>query len=243
MVFYQTPCDQVSQEEDEDEEEEEENPIRPSRHAQKGKNKMASNSHDHTHHADGDKKTNNNNKNNNKNHEEFGPNVFLSTHPVLSHKICILRSSTTDPGTFRNVLRQVTYHLGYEATKTMTTRPVPLSVSIGKEDPSQHQDCIGQKLVERTALIPILRSGLGMTDGFLELIPKSAVYHIGMYRIPGSNPVQYFNRLPRQCTSDIAFVLDPVIASASTIMAVVAILKKVCRLLIIYKLMLIGCIG
>ena len=88
-------------------------------------------------------------------------------------------------------------------------------------------DCTGHKVVERIALVPILRSGLGMTNGMLELLPKSAVHHIGMYRVPGTAPVQYFNRLPRKCTSDLAIVLDPVIGSAATVMAVVAILKKV----------------
>jgi uracil phosphoribosyltransferase len=158
---------------------------------------------------------------------DFGPNVFVSKHPVLSHKITILRSSSTTPSTFRSVLQEVTYHLGYEATSAMTTRPIEVSVSAGKEEASQHQDCTGQKLVEHTALIPILRSGLGMSDSMLQLLPKSAVHHIGMYRIPGHAPVQYFNRLPKKCTADIAFVLDPALGSASTMMAVVAQIKKV----------------
>ena len=86
---------------------------------------------------------------------------------------------------------------------------------------------MGHKIADKIALIPILRSGLGMTDGMLELLPQAAVHHIGMYHVPVAAPVQYFNRLPRVCAADIAFVVDPVIASAETVMAVIAILKKV----------------
>jgi uracil phosphoribosyltransferase len=158
---------------------------------------------------------------------EFSDKIHVSKHPVLYHKISILRSCETDAGTFRNTLREVTYHLGYEATKTLKTREIPLSVPVGKEKIEQHVDGTGHTISERVALIPILRSGLGMCDGFLELLPNVAVHHIGMYHIPASAPVQYFNRLPRKCESDVAYVLDPVIASAETVLAVVAILKKV----------------
>jgi uracil phosphoribosyltransferase len=158
---------------------------------------------------------------------DVGANIHISKHPVLFHKISILRSSATSHGKFRSVLREVTYHLGYEATANLKTREVPISVSIGREKVDQHTDCTGHKISERVCLIPILRSGLGMTDSMLELLPNAAVHHIGMYHIAGSAPVQYFNRLPRKCESDVAFVVDPVIASAETILCVVAILKKV----------------
>ena len=163
-------------------------------------------------------------------------NIHVSSHPVLFHKITILRSSLTDPGTFRSVLRQVTYHLGYEATQSLQVQKgLPVTVPLGKELTPEHEelrsslDC-GFKLLDRVALIPILRSGLGMTDAMLELLPNSAVHHIGMYRTPGVHeaPVQYYNRLPRgKCQSDVAYVLDPIVGSAATIMAVVSILKKV----------------
>ncbi|KAG7363529.1 uracil phosphoribosyltransferase [Nitzschia inconspicua] len=163
---------------------------------------------------------------NNNNNDVFGPNIHISSHPVLFHKISILRSATTTAGTFRSVLRELTYHLGYEATKDLKTKTVPVTVSFGKESEEEHVDCDGYKLVDRVSLIPILRSGLGMMDGMLELLPTSAVYHIGMYRIPGHAPVQYFNRLPRKCESDVAIVLDPVIASSATSTAVIGMLKK-----------------
>jgi len=163
--------------------------------------------------------------------EEYGPNVHVSSHPVLSHKITILRSTETDPSAFRAAMREVTYHLGYEATKNLTTRSIPISVSIPKaklhENAPTTMECTGSQLVERVALVPILRSGLGMADSMLQLLPHAASYHIGMYKVTGQNPVMYFNRLPRKCQSQVAYVLDPVIATASTVISVVGLLKKV----------------
>jgi uracil phosphoribosyltransferase len=161
-----------------------------------------------------------------KKEKEFGDQVHISVHPIISHKITTLRSSTTHCATFRAVLKELTYHLGYEATQHLTTKPVAISVPI--PDKEEHADWEGRKLVEHVALIPILRSGLGMVDSMLELLPNAEVHHIGMYKGKGQErPVQYYNRLPRKCKSDVAYVLDPVIATASTVTSVVGILKKV----------------
>ena len=105
----------------------------------------------------------------------LGDQVHESSHPVLLHKITMLRSSSTIPAAFRAALREVTYHLGYEATSALTTRPVAITVPVGKE----HIEAQGHKLVERVAIIPILRSGLGMVDPLLELLPNAAIHHIG----------------------------------------------------------------
>lgn len=153
----------------------------------------------------------------------------VSGHPVLAHKITILRSSETRPGTFRAVLREVTYHLAYEATTTLSTRPIDITVPVtGTDDPHGTMECVGHKLKEHIALIPILRSGLGMVDAMLELLPNAAIHHIGMYKsMADHKPVQYFNRLPRKCTANVAYVLDPLIQTSSTVMSVIGILKKV----------------
>jgi uracil phosphoribosyltransferase len=152
----------------------------------------------------------------------YGPNVHVSKHPVLSHKLSILRSSSTDPSSFRSVLRQITFHLAYEATSTLTTRDVPITVPC-RED---HVDAIGHKVAERVALLPILRSGLGMVDSMLDLVADATVHHIGMYRTKSLMPVQYYNRLPKACDADVAYVLDPLIATSNTVGSVVGILKK-----------------
>ena len=161
--------------------------------------------------------------------DDFGSNVHISRHPVIAHKITRLRSSTTPSGNFRAVLREVTYHLGYEATSTLTTKEVAISVPIPTKtgEEGKHMDWVGHKLADRVALIPILRSGLGMIDAMMELLPNASVHHIGMYKVAGSKPVQYYNRLPRKCQTDVAYVLDPMIATSSTVMSVVGILKKV----------------
>lgn len=108
---------------------------------------------------------------------EFGDQVHESKHPVLLHKITLLRSSSTAPAAFRAALREITYHLGYEATHTLTTRDVAISVPHEKGD--SHLEATGHKLVERVAMIPILRSGLGMVDPLLELLPDAEIHHIG----------------------------------------------------------------
>lgn len=151
--------------------------------------------------------------------------LHVSSHPIIAHKITQLRSSATNCGTFRSILKEVTYHLGYEATTQLTTKSIDISVPRNKND---HVDWKGRKLVEKIALIPILRSGLGMVDSMLELLPKAQVHHIGMYKTMGdSRPVQYYNRLPKVCISDVAYVLDAIIATSSTVLSVVGILKKV----------------
>lgn len=88
-----------------------------------------------------------------------------------------------------------------------------------------HVDWTGATLAEKVALVPILRSGLGMVDSMLGLVPKAAVHHIGMYK-SGIMPVQYYNRLPRKCEVDVAYILDPIIATSNTVMSVIGILKK-----------------
>ena len=163
---------------------------------------------------------------------DLGPSVQVSKHPVLSHKITVLRSTQTKPSSFRAVLKEITYHLGYEATSSLRTKPVDISVPISSssdnlDNDDSHVDCMGHKLADRVALVPILRSGLGMTEGMLELLPNAGVHHIGMYKKKGQIPVQYYNRLPRDCQADVAYVLDPIIASAKTVVSVVGILKKV----------------
>jgi len=140
--------------------------------------------------------------------------VQVVNHPLLSQKVSILQSELTTNTDFRRTLREVSFHLGYEATRSLTY-----------ESP---------KVKERVALIPILRSGLGMADAFMELLPEceGGVHHIGMYHSSGgenhhgSQPVQYYNRLPKVCNSDIAYVLDPVVYTANTMLSVIGILKK-----------------
>ncbi|TYZ60127.1 hypothetical protein PybrP1_005874 [[Pythium] brassicae (nom. inval.)] len=156
------------------------------------------------------------------NAEEYGlpPNteVVLAKHPVLHHKLTKLRDERTDSNLFRHVLREVTFYLGYEATYDLETTPKAIKTPI-----SAHE---GAELTTKVAVVPILRAGLGMVEPMLDLLPNATVHHIGMYRNKHSLlPVQYYNKLPKECNVDVAIVLEPVIATAGTIIATVAILK------------------
>jgi uracil phosphoribosyltransferase len=145
--------------------------------------------------------------------------VQISNHPVLAHKLSILRSSETSPAEFRRTLREITFYLGYEATTELSTKTVGISTPLA--------DTTGAKVAEKIALIPIMRAGLGMLDAMLELTPNADVHHIGMYRVKETLlPIQYYNKLPKKCEVDVAYILDPMIATAGTLNAVITQLKK-----------------
>jgi len=146
--------------------------------------------------------------------------LHVATHPLISHKLTLLRDVKTSSSDFRKLLQEVTFYLGYEATRTLGTGPVTVTTPMGV--PS-----LGSKVNETVAIIPILRAGLGMADGMMDLIPFAAVHHIGMYRAKESLlPVQYYNRLPRDQVCDVAYICDPCIATANTIHAVCSIVKR-----------------
>jgi len=116
-------------------------------------------------------------------------------------------------------LSEITQYLGYEATSDLETKEYVVETPVASHT--------GQKLKTEVALIPILRSGLGMVDSMLDILPNSAVHHIGMYRNKQALlPIMYFNKLPKACTADIAIVLEPLIATSGTISAVIDILKE-----------------
>lgn len=117
------------------------------------------------------------------------------------------------------MLHELTLHIGFEAAKGLSTRPVTINTPMEVAEVEHISD--------KVSIIPILRAGLGMSDAMLELLPNAAVHHIGMYRLKGSQtPVQYYNRLPKDNPSDVSFVLDPLIASGTTICATVNQIKK-----------------
>ncbi|CAK4078487.1 unnamed protein product [Aphanomyces euteiches] len=147
-----------------------------------------------------------------------GSKIILSTHPVLAHKLTKLRDAKTDANLFRHLLREITFYLGYEATSDLSTTPKKINTPLGPHE--------GVELATPVALVPILRAGLGMVEPMLDLLPNARVYHIGMYRNKNSLlPVQYYNKLPKECHIDCAIVLEPLINTAGTIIATVAILK------------------
>ena len=103
------------------------------------------------------------------------PGVNCATHPLIAHKMTLLRNRDTAPHEFRRILREITFYLGYEASRSLNMEKISVQTPM---------DCAadGYKVKDTVSLIPILRAGLGMTDGMLDLIPKASIHHIGMYR-------------------------------------------------------------
>jgi len=145
--------------------------------------------------------------------------LFQSDHPLIQHKMTILRDVSTSTKDFRSVLKEITFYLGYEATKELKLQTKNIKTPLTPYE--------GSKLAESISIIPILRAGLGMSEPMSELIPTAAIHHIGMYRCKTSMlPIQYYNRLPRDKVSDVAFIMEPCIATSNTIHAVINILKR-----------------
>ena len=145
--------------------------------------------------------------------------VYLSQHPLVRHKQTLLRRAQTEPKKFRELVREITQFLIYEATADLqlTEREVmtPLS-SYG-----------GVEIGDRIGLIPILRAGLGMVGPVLELIPTAHVWHLGLYRDHSTlEPVAYYNKLPNQPEIDLCLILDPMLATGGSATAAVEVLKQ-----------------
>ena len=145
----------------------------------------------------------------------------VRNHPVLLKKLTLLRRKATPPREFRTLVKEITFYLAYEATEGLETVATSVDTPLGPHE--------GVALSQKICVVPILRAGLGMVEPLLDLLPNADVHHIGMYRNRHSLlPIQYYNKLPRQASlcSEVAFVLDPMIAGGATISAVVSILKQ-----------------
>ena len=154
-------------------------------------------------------------------------NARMSGHAVLAHKVTLLRDRRTKPREFRDILGELTHYVGYEATTHLDCVPrhdcvTPLGVHVPAGDGA------ATRLAARVCLIPIMRAGLGMVDAMLNVLPNAAVFQIGMFKRQGSDrPIEYYSRLPVSGGSecDVAFILDPVIATSRTMQPVVSKLK------------------
>lgn len=146
-------------------------------------------------------------------------NVFPSNHPLVAHKLSILRDVKTDPQKFRELIKELATLLTYEATANLSVRPIKVNTPLAVANASE--------VTERIGLVPILRAGLGMVEGVWELIPAAEVWHIGLYRDEKTlRPVQYYNKLPLEPTVSICLILDPMLATGGSATATVEVLKK-----------------
>src|ERR1700730_4890714 len=145
--------------------------------------------------------------------------LFASDHPLVHHKVALLRHVDTEPKKFRELVRELSMLLCYEATRDLEL--------VTEEIPTPMGMATGQRLRTKIGLIPILRAGLGMVEGFLEMIPTAQVWHIGLYRDERTlHPVEYYNRLPTPNRGQLSIVLDPMLATGGTAEASVDLLKR-----------------
>lgn len=147
------------------------------------------------------------------------PQVHISQHPLVQHKLALLRDRNTEPKKFRELVRELAILLAYEATADLateeTTVTTPLAVARGA------------RLREQIGLVPILRAGLGMVEGVWEMMPSAEVWHIGLYRDERTlRPVEYYNKLPVDPTVQVCLILDPMLATGGSATATVSILKR-----------------
>ena len=147
------------------------------------------------------------------------PNLHVSEHPAVRHKLGILRNEKTEPKKFREVVRELSWLLGYEALADARLRPLDV--------PTPIEVMQGEELADRIGLIPILRAGLGMVDAMLELMPTAEVWHLGLFRDEKTlRPVEYYNKLPDSATVDLCLILDPMLATGGSATAAIEVLKK-----------------
>lgn len=145
--------------------------------------------------------------------------LYVSQHPLVAHKLAILRDRRTETKEFRALVRELTWLLGYEAMADLATRPLPIETPLAP--------MIAACLKPRVGLIPVLRAGLGMVGAMLELLPTAEVWHIGLYRDEQTlKPVEYYNKLPDAATVQVCLVLDTMLATGGSAAATIDILKK-----------------
>ncbi|MEY2818835.1 MAG: uracil phosphoribosyltransferase [Chloroflexota bacterium] len=146
-------------------------------------------------------------------------NVYASKHPLIAHKLSILRDKETKPKKFRQLVKEIAGLLAYEATLDLATTPVEIETPLTKTT--------AQQLEEKIGLVPILRAGLGMVEGIWELMPSAEVWHIGLYRDEKTlKPVEYYNKLPVQPRVAVCLILDPMLATGGSATATAEVLKR-----------------
>jgi uracil phosphoribosyltransferase len=145
--------------------------------------------------------------------------LHVSTHPAVQHKLAVLRDQATEPKKFREVVRELSWLLGYEALADARLRPLTVQTPL--------EEMEGAELGDRIGLVPILRAGLGMVDAMLELMPTAEVWHLGLFRDERTlRPVEYYNKLPDSASVDLCLILDPMLATGGSATAAIEVLKR-----------------
>ncbi len=146
--------------------------------------------------------------------------VHVLEHPLIQHKLAILRSKNTSVKEFRELIGEISGLMCYEATRNLPTKEVEVQTPLAI---AKCRRLAGKKL----AIIPILRAGLGMVDAMVDLIPSAKIGHIGLYRDPETHqPVEYYCKLPEDIGNRQVFVVDPMLATGGSAVAAIDFLKQ-----------------
>jgi len=145
--------------------------------------------------------------------------LFISEHPLIQHKMAILRNKDTGTKEFRELVNEITLLLTYEATRNLKLQDVTV------ETPVAEAQC--RMVCEDVVIVPVLRAGTGMLDGIQTLLPTSKVGHIGLYRDPSTlSPVEYYCKVPKETSNGKVFLIDPMLATGGTAKAAIEFLRE-----------------
>jgi len=146
--------------------------------------------------------------------------VYIFDHPLIQHKVSIMRDKNTTTKEFRQLAKEVATLMTFEATRELPTKDVEIETPLEK--------CTVKMLAgEDIAIVPILRAGLGFVDGMLSLVPNAKVGFVGMYRDPETHePVEYYCKLPEDISNRWAFIVDPMLATGGSAVDAVEAVKK-----------------
>ncbi|HUN66174.1 MAG TPA: uracil phosphoribosyltransferase [Bacteroidota bacterium] len=146
-------------------------------------------------------------------------NLILIRHPLIQRDLTVLRNRETPSNVFRSVLRRIASIMAYEVTSDLDTK------TIGVVTPLERTE--GHAMVDPIILVPILRAGLGLVGGFVEVLPDARVGHIGLYRDEVTlNPVDYYLKFPRKLGRALVILLDPMLATGGSATSAVTVLKE-----------------
>jgi uracil phosphoribosyltransferase len=146
-------------------------------------------------------------------------NLFISQHPLVQHRLGPLRDKVTRPPEFRRLVRELAQMLFFEATRDLHLAPASVITPLA--------ECPAQRLTEQLGLFPILRAGLGMAEAIIDIAPDAQIWHLGLYRDHKTlRPVTYYSKLAGEHRIDLAFVVDPMLATGGSGVAAITLLKE-----------------
>lgn len=146
--------------------------------------------------------------------------VTVTEHPLIQHKLTLLREASTSSKDFRQLLTEITMLMGYELTRNLPIQDKAIETPMGRT--------VGKEMAgKKPVIVPVLRAGLGMVDGLLNLIPGARVGHIGLYRDPDTlEPVEYYCKLPKEIADREVIIVDPMLATGGSLAAAVNFVKQ-----------------